>query len=274
MRNIQIALIVVSLLALVAFCFSFGYQRFFADTEPPVFICEQDTVDVSVQASREELCAGLRAEDEVDGDISDRIQVKSISSLIGARTAQVTYVVFDEASNAAAFTRSVNYTDYEKPHFRLEKPLIYNVSQTVTLLDRLSVSDVADGDLTEKMRLTMLNLETSTPGNYQIRVMVTNSLGDSAILPLTVIIRNASINAPTIELTDYLVYTPVGQELDPKRFIRSAKDPTKPGSTVSPSDISIHSNVDYSIPGTYEITYSYTGSTGQDYTVILTVVVE
>lgn len=274
MRNIQIALIVLSLAALAAFCFSFGYQQFFADNEPPVFMCDQDSVEVSVKATREELCAGLRAEDKVDGDLTNRIQVKSISALIGARTAQVTYVVFDGASNAATFTRSVHYTDYEKPHFKLEKPLIYNVSQTVTLLDRLSVSDVADGDLTEKMRLTMLNLENTTPGHYQIRVMVTNSLGDSAILPLTVIIRNATINAPSIELTDYLVYTPVGQELDPEGFIQSVKDPAKPNTAVSPSDVSIQSNVDYAVPGTYEITYSYTSSSGQDYTVILTVVVE
>ena len=274
MRNIQIALVAVFVLAAVAFGFSFGYQNFFADTTPPVFTCEETQLEVSVSATDEELCRGLTATDDTDGDLTSAIRVKSVSSLIGANTAQVTYVVFDKASNAATFTRNISYTDYEKPRFHLSKPLVYNVSQTVTLLDRLSVTDVRDGDLTDKMRLSMLNLQTSTEGTYQMRVMVTNSLGDSAILPLTVIIRNAGVNAPTIELTDYLIYTHVGEEPDAKSFLKSVKDPLVKNGSVSKSDVEITSNVDAQLPGTYEITYTYTGESGANATVILTVVVE
>lgn len=272
MRNVQIALIVLFLVAAVGFGFTFGYREFVADNEPPVFHCDTPELSVSVKATDQELCAGLQAIDGVDGDISDRIQVKSVSSLIGVNSAQVSYVVFDKAANAATFSRNITYTDYEKPRFHLDRPLIYNVSQTVTLLDRLSVTDVTDGDLTDKMRLSMLNLQNTIAGNYQIRVMVTNSLGDSSILPLTVIIRNQAVNSPSIELSDYLVYTPVGSELDPLSFVTKLEDPTtnKP----SYSDIITTSNVDYNVPGTYEITYSYTGSTGLNYSVILTVVVE
>lgn len=274
MRNIQILLIVLFVLSLVAFGITFGYNYFYADTEAPVLSSELDSLEISVAATDEELCAGLRAYDDVDGDITDQIRVKSVSQLIGARSAQVTYVVFDAASNAATLTRDVYYTDYEKPHFALSKPLIYGVSQTVTLLDRLSASDVADGDLSSKIRLTMLNLMTSVEGSYKIRVIVSNSLGDTAMLPLTVTIRNTPIGSPTVTLSTYLVYTGVGQALDLESYIDTVEDPSQPNAVINHRDVEITSNIDYTVPGTYEAHYTYTGSTGLDYTVILTVVVE
>lgn len=274
MRNIQILLIVLFVLSLVAFGVTFGYNYFYADTEAPTLTSDLDMLEVSVSATDEDLCAGLHAYDNEDGDITDQIQVKSVSSLIGARSAQVTYVVFDKASNAATLTRDVYYTDYEKPHFALSKPLIYGVSQTVTLLDRLSASDVADGDLSSKIRLTMLNLVTSVEGSYQIRVIVSNSFGDTAMLPLTVTIRNVPIGSPTVELSTYLVYTEAGQQLDLESYISSVTDPAQPGVEIKAKDVSISSNIDYTTPGTYEVHYAYTGATGLDYSVILTVVVE
>lgn len=274
MRKLQILLVILFIISTIAFGLTFAYNMFYADHEPPVLTSNVDFIEVSAAAKESELLTGLSANDNVDGDITDQIQVKSVSSLIGVRTAQVTYVVFDEASNAATLTREVHYTDYQKPRFALSKPLIYGASQTVTLLDRLSANDMADGDLTSKIQLTMLNLSNNIEGTYQIRIMVSNSLGDSAMLPLTVTIRNDPTGTPKIELEEYLVYTSVNQPLDLESYIKSVSDPSAPATRISADNVDISENIDYTTPGVYEVEYRYTGSTGLEYSVILTVVVE
>lgn len=276
MRNIQIILIILFLVGAVAFCMTFGYNYFYADTENPVISCsEQDsTIEVSVSATKQDLCAGLKAFDNVSGDITDRIQVKSVSSLIGFNTAQVTYVVFDDASNAGTYNRTVVYSDYEKPHYALSKPLLFSVGQTVTLLDRLTASDVIDGDISNKIRLTMVNLSNDVAGDYNIRVMVTNSLGDTSMIPLTITIRNTPIGSPTVELDEYLVYTKVGQPLALEDYIKSVIDPAAANGRGNIKNVKIISSVNYELAGVYDVSYTYTGMTGLEYSVILTVVVE
>ena len=54
-----------------------------------------------------------------------------------------------------------------------------------------------DGDLTDKMRLTLVNLSVGTEGDYRIRVQVTNSAGDTSMLSLTVMIRNRTARLPS-----------------------------------------------------------------------------
>lgn len=274
MRNIQILLITLFLLVTVAFGLTFAYNTYVADTTPPVLTSDSDSLEVNVNATDEALCAGLSAYDNEDGDLTSRIRVKSVSQLIGSNSAQVTYVVFDNASNAATLTRTIYYSDYKKPHYSLSQPLIYGISQTVTLLDRLSAYDVVDGDLSSKIRLTMVNLITSVAGSYQIRVIVSNSLGDTAMLPLTVTIRNTPIGSPTIKLSTYLVYTEVNQPLSLPDYIESVKDPTADAARIDKSNVRIISDINYTQAGVYDVHYTYTGTTGLDYDVILTVVVE
>lgn len=276
MRNIQIILIILFLVGVVAFGMTFGYNYFYSDKESPVIYCENEdsSIEVSVTATKQELCAGLRARDNASGDITDRIQVKSVSTLVSSNSAQVTYVVFDDASNAGTYTRTVVYTDYEKPHYALSKPLLFGVGQTVTLLDRLTASDILDGDISNKIRLTMVNLTNDTAGSYNIRVMVTNSLGDTSMIPLTIIIRNTPIGSPTIELSEYIVYTKVGKPLNLEDYILSVDDPAAPSGRGNIKNVEITSSVNYQSAGAYDVCYSYVGTTGLQYDVILTVIVE
>lgn len=276
MRNIQIILLIVFFICAIAFGITFGYNYLYADNVNPVISCVDgdSALEVSVAATRKELCAGLLATDNVSGDITDRIQVKSVSTLIGANTAQVSYVVFDDASNAGTYTRTVIYTDYEKPRYALSKPLLFSVGQTVTLLDRLTASDVIDGDITDKIRLTMVNLSNEVAGEYGLRVMVTNSLGDTSMIPLTVTIRNTPIGSPTITLKEYLVYTNVGTPLTLESYIADVIDPVAPSGKGNRQKVVITSSVNYERTGVYDVSYTYVGTTGLDYSVILTVVVE
>ena len=52
------------------------------DKTAPVITCEVDELEVSAGASEEELLKGLKATDNKDGDITDKIRVGSHSKFI------------------------------------------------------------------------------------------------------------------------------------------------------------------------------------------------
>ena len=271
LRGIIIGLFVV-LAALTGV--SEWYARTQVDRTPPTITCEDGVLEVSVQADRTELLQGVTAQDDLDGDLTEKVMVEHVSNLTGADTARITYVVFDSSDNAATCSRTIRYTDYRKPRFQLTAPLHYYVVDTITLLDRLTAVDVIDGDLQEKIRLTASNLTNTLAGTYHVTVQVTNSLGDTSVLPLTILVDSGSgYLTPEIRLTDYLVYLDAGSRFDPGAYVRSITDPSAGNKNVSKNQAEIFSEVDPSTPGTYEVVYSYTGSGGREGKTILTVVV-
>lgn len=271
LRGIIIGLFVV-LAALTGV--SEWYARVREDRTPPVITCEEGELEISASAGSEALLQGVTAWDDRDGDLTGEIMVEHVSNLTGENTARVTYVVFDSADNAATCSRTVRYLDYEKPRFQLTAPLHYYVGDTITLLDRLTAVDVIDGDLQEKIRLTASNLSNTLAGTYHVTVQVTNSLGDTSVLPLSILVDSGSgYLVPEIQLTDYLIYLEAGSRFDPKTYIRSITDPSAANKTVDRLAAEIFSEVDPNTPGTYEVVYSYTGESGREGKTILTVVV-
>ena len=91
------------------------YREKTVDDVPPVLTCTEGVLEVSVSASQEELLQGVTAWDNRDGDLTSEIMIDHISTLIGANTAKITYVVFDSSDRVAKLTRTIAYTDYEAP---------------------------------------------------------------------------------------------------------------------------------------------------------------
>ena len=270
-RSIVIALFVVMLALTVL---SEWYVRTRRDDTPPTIRCDSEVLEVSVQADKAELCQGVTAQDDRDGDITDRVMVEHVSNLLSENTARITYVVFDSSDNAATCTRTIRYTDYQKPRFYLSQPLQYAVGDTITLLDRLTAVDALDGDITEKIRMTASNLSNALEGTYHVTVQVTNSLGDTTVLPLTILVVGGSgYRTPTIALTDYLVYLDAGSDFDPADYIQKITDPGADARNVPKSEAEIRSDVDPDTPGVYEVTYSYTGASKEAKTILTVVVV-
>ena len=258
MRKFRI--IVNILLAVTALAFIAGklYTHFAVDTCPPVISCEQDTVTVSVRDDEQRLLSGVTAADDRDGDLTARVQVTGVSKLVGPDTAKVSYAVFDDAGNMGTLTRYVRYTDYRRPVFRLEKPLIYGTGETLSLAGRLYAEDSVDGDLTGRIRVSAMNISYSSEGMYTLTAQVTNSLGDTARIALPVIIRASS--RKTVQLDEFLTYVEQGGEFDAKSHIVG-----------DASSVVISGEVDAQTPGTYYVSYSRADGSGA---VILTVAVE
>ena len=276
MRSIKIIVIVSFLLIALAFSVMYCYDKIMVDHVAPNIICDGAKLEISVRASDADLCRGLTATDDVDGDITDRIIVRRVSRLTGSNSAMAHYAVFDSASNFCTFTRNVYYTDYCQPKYSLTQPMIFNVNSLVTLRDRLSAYDVIDGDISSRIRVSAANISTSVEGEYPMTLQVTNSTGDTSALTLTVQVRNYTSRHPVIELSDYLVYVEQGSELDIESFrnlIVSARE-NEGGRSVHIKDITMAGQVDTSRAGSYDVKFSYVNSESLSYSVTLTVVVQ
>lgn len=277
LKYVRIFLVLFFCLALAAAVGLYAYIYTHEDTKPPAFRSSLDLVEVSMTDPPEALMQGLSAYDNVDGDLNDKIHVKSISTLINDTDVNVEYIVFDNASNYAVFSRTVRYRDYTSPRFHMLKPMIFNVGETVSYAGAVAVMDQRDGNISGRLKLEESTVISSTPGSYTAKLSATNRMGDTIYLPLTVQILDNSASRPKIALKEYLIYLERGQTLRYRRFLQEVKDPLYPDKSeaVPLSLVSVNdSNVDPNTPGVYEVYYYYTGISGEIATVILTVIVE
>ena len=276
MRSIKSIVIVLFLVIALAFSVMYCYDKMMVDHVAPKIICDGAKLEVSVTGTDADLCRGLVATDDVDGDITDRIIVRRVSRLVGSNSAVAHYAVFDSASNFCTFTRNVYYTDYCQPRYSLSQPMIFNVNSVVTLIDRLTAYDVIDGDISARIRVSAANISNSVEGEYPMTLQVTNSTGDTSALTLTVQIRNYTSRHPKITLKEYLTYAEQGSEVDIEQFrdmIVSVRE-NEEGGVISPKDVVISGEVDTSRIGSYDVKFSYINKENLSYSVVLTVVVQ
>ena len=276
MKTIKTIVIALFLIIALAFSVMFCYDKMMVDHVAPSIVCDGAKLEISVHATDEDLCQGLVATDDVDGDITDRIIVRRVSRLTGSNSAVAHYAVFDSASNFCTFTRNVYYTDYCQPQYSLSQPMIFNVNSQVALSDRISAYDVIDGDITSRIRISAANISTSVEGEYPMTLQVTNSTGDTAALQLTVQIRNYTSRHPMIQLSKYLTYVELGSTVEPEQFrdlIQSVRE-SEGGKAADIKDVVITGAVDSSRLGSYDIKYTYINQENLSYSVTLTVVVQ
>ena len=266
MRRLKTLLIIILIITAAAFVAGQLYLHLIVDTTPPEIHCASDTVTVHVGDNESELLNGVTAEDNRDGDLSGSVIISSISNLISNDTAKVTYIVFDSANNMASVTRNVKYLDYERPKFRIEKPLVYNIGEPISLTGYLFADDAVDGDISDSIRISALDISSSTEGTYYIGVQAVNSMGDTSMITLPIILRSSASSAPEIELSDYLIYLKSGSGFNAADYLSRVRG-------ASTDEVSISGSVNPFESGVYHVSYSCSGSGGTG-TAVLTVVVE
>lgn len=264
-------IILALLLAAVTglYFFDRGRTAMSGESIGPSITCPEEVLELSVSDGDEAFLAGVSAYDEQDGDLSHRVRILGVSKFIEDYTAKVTYVVFDSDDNMATCSRLFRYTDYVSPTFAVTSPLIYPAGASMLLLDRLKVTDVLDGDITNSLRVTPMRA-TDDPEIYTINLQVTNSMGDTVQLTLPVIQQESSLNRADVVLSSTLVYLDAGTTFQADNYLRSV---STPAGWADPADVEISGTVNTSTPGTYMVIYEYRSEkyTG---TSVLTVVVQ
>lgn len=269
MKTIKQIVILMLILLAVA---NVGSHFYLGSTDrdvPPEISCPNDILEISASDSEEVLLSGITASDPQDGDLTDRITIGGISKLITKDTAKVTYLVFDSDNNMASCVRRIRYVDYQRPVFEVTEPLVYASTEDVSMLSRLKAIDVVDGDISHNIRVSTLE-PTNHTEVFHVTIQVSNSVGDTSMLTLPVLMLESNPLRPEIQLSHSLVYVSQDSEFIPSAYLLSVQ---APGLVPSVADVTVDNGVDTSKPGTYYVNYTYSanGSTG---TAILTVVVQ
>lgn len=261
MKQKSTVLLIILTVAALAGAVSFSFlRRTTSSASAPEIRFASDVIQVSTAATREELLQGVTAADPEDGDVTDSLVVEGITRMGENATATVTYAAFDSQNHVTKAERSVQFTDYAPPRFALSAPLLFSVTDRIDILSCVRAQDIFDGDLTHKVKYTFTDGSGAmdSVGTYPLELRVTNRMGDTAVLPITVEIAAANVNTARITLSDYLIYLTRGASFDPGSYVTEYRA----GSDVvsGPEGLLIDSNVDVNTPGVYSVTYSYDGA--------------
>ena len=223
---------------------------------PEIHFAQQE-IDVKTGCGDEELLKGVTATDAEDGDVTESIMVESISTFVEKDTVHVTYVAYDSQNHVSRAMRSVHFTDYVPPRFKMSGPMVFLSKNVNDLMNYVGAEDVMDGNISVKAHASFDDTTTAlaTVGTHDVEFPVTNSLGDTARLLVPVKVVEDVPHSENIPLKDYLVYVKKGADFDPMYYLANA-DQADGGSTMGDSTIEVNSKVNTAAAGVYTVDYS------------------
>lgn len=273
MRRLRLLLLVFFLVVFAVFLTSNIREYLTSDYVAPTIRADADTMQVSVTASDQELLAGLTADDNLDGDVTDSLVVVSKSKFIAPNTRNVNYAAFDQNNNVGTYTRKLVYTDYHSPRFILSEPFRFvEGNSSYDYLRNLRAQDCLDGNISTQIKITFgeKKMAGEAYSTQKINIQVTNSAGDSSVLELTASFEDFdSYSKASPALNDYIIYVKAGEKPNlranlagiwtagnQRKFSDLGFDPDQ--------DVSIvDSGVNYNVPGVYTVTYRLSRATAR-----------
>ena len=220
--------------------------------------------------------ADVTAEDEEDGDITDKIEIlENEVDTTKPGKYEVTYKVTD--GGGASYVKTITVTVNPKMEPLNAAPIIEAEDKTLTVGDAfdpmadVTATDAEDGNLTDKIEILNNEVDTTKPGKYEVTYKVTDSKGASytKIITVTVNPKMEVLNAiPTIKAEDKTLT--VGDTFDPKADV-TAED-VEDGDLTDKIEV-LKNEVDTTKSGKYEVTYKVTDNQGASRTKTITVTV-
>lgn len=166
----------------------FGANRLTSvwSTSEPWIVAESDEITVSVEDDRSVWLEGVTAGVRDDDSLTEYIRLTHVGKLNADGCLKATYTVTDDLGRSASLVRTVRFSDYTPPAFKLLKAPEYERNATVTLNELIVVNDPLDGDITHLVQVVSSNLNTSRAGTYEVYLTVENSYGVSVDHTLTI----------------------------------------------------------------------------------------
>ena len=220
--------------------------------------------------------AGVTAEDAEDGNLTTKIVVeKNDVKTDVAGKYEVTYKVTD--NQGATRRKTIIVTVNPKMEVLNEAPVIHATDKTITVGDTfdpmadVTAEDAEDGNLTTKIEVKKNDVDTTTPGKYEVTYKVTDNQGASFTKSITVTVNpkmEVLNEAPVIHATDKTIT--VGDTFDPMAGV-SATD-AEDGNLTTKIEVK-KNDVDTTKAGKYEVTYKVTDNQGATCTKTIAVTV-
>jgi len=225
------------------------------DTKPPeIVLVGNNPLDIIIGDTYTEL--GAYVLDNVDGNISDKVQISGTVDTSVLGTYVLTYIVNDSSGNTSTLTRTVNVIDAENPIIILmgysteyvEAKTIYN-EPGFTAIDKL------DGDISSNILVTGA-VDTNIIDTYVLTYTITNSKGKTNTATRTVVVRDNE--KPDLKLNGERVII-INKD---NEYIELGAIATDNYDGDITAQINITGTVDTSTIGIYYITYGVTDSSG------------
>ena len=221
--------------------------------------------------------ADVTAEDAKDGNLTTKIEVeKNDVKTDVAGKYEVTYKVTD--NQGATRRKTIIVTVNPKMEPMNAAPVIKAEDKTITVgdtfnpMDGVTATDAEEGNLTANIEVKKNDVDTTTPGKYEVTYKVTDSQGASFTKSITVTVNpkmEVLNEVPTIDATDKTIT--VGDTFDPKAGV-TAKD-AEDGDLTDKIEV-VKNTVDTKKAGEYEVTYKVTDSDGATCTKTIKVTVK
>ena len=220
--------------------------------------------------------ADVTAEDEEDGDITDKIEIlENEVDTTKPGKYEVTYKVTD--GGGASYLKTITVTVNPKMEPLNAAPIINAEDKTLTVGDTfdpkadVTATDEEDGNLTDKIEIKKNDVDTTKPGKYEVTYKVTDSKGASYTKSITVTVnpKMEPINAAPIIKAEDKTLT-VGDTFDPKADVTATDE--EDGNLTDKIEV-LKNEVDTTKAGKYEVTYKVTDSKGASRTKTITVTV-
>ena len=266
MKRIRIFYLLLSILCVAAVILYFMYFVVTEDHKAPEITVPEGQLELSIADGQMKLLEGVTAFDARNGDVTPAMVVETVKGLKSDGSAKAVLAAFDRSGNVSKAEREIRYTDYTQPTFNLTAPLLFKEEVSYNLLDCITAEDVIDGDITNRIKVTIVEAEhsVSLAGNYKVQYRVTNSLGDTSYLEAPVLVYPAESYNAKVELTQYIIYLKPGDRLIADNFFKDLMAGVRVYTrATSGLNLEMESNVNLQEPGVYTVTY--TASYG-DYT--------
>ncbi len=267
MKRRKIIYLLLTILCVAGISLYFLYYVVTEDWREPVIYVPSDVLELSISDGRAKILEDVTAYDNRNGDVTGSIVLEKIKALKNDGSAKAVLAAFDRNGNVTKAERSIRYTDYRSPKISVTAPLLFKEETVYNLLDCVTAEDVIDGDISDRVKVTILEAEhaASQPGEFKVRFRVTNSLGDTVYLDAPVLVYSADSYNGSVELTQYMVRLKKGARFDPEGYFKAFRGGAR---IYDMTDEELQLEIDQAVntgePGVYAVTYTavrgdYTG---------------
>lgn len=220
------------------------------DNAKPEIIVSGDRPVLSVEDEESKLLEGIKAYDREDGDLTKEVIVDSVSPFNKEKERTVKYIVFDRENQIAEAERKIVYTDYTEPKITLNGPLVLNTMSATKINKLIGASSSVDGDISNRV---LVKIGVLDGFSFDVDVSVSDSTGTQVMQKFRCE-YNRNIYMAEIALKEYFVSLPAGSQYDFAANIKEIAIGNGVKNELIPF-VNIQNNVDYNVPGVYEVLY-------------------
>ena len=145
--------------------------------------------------------AGYKAQDNYDGDLTDKVTIKEENNLIE-------YSVADSSNNKVSESREIYRIDNTNPTINIKGNKTIYVDTGSNYIDQgATVIDDCDGDITTKLEVSN-NVNSNIEGKYTVFYKAKDNSGNTSTANRTVIVRTpiTKLMNETTDLNEYIKY--------------------------------------------------------------------